>query len=82
MEVPLETLGSEAARRRLPELLDRALQGEQTVIQRHGVPVAALVPLEQRQSRPSTLLNLRGSGKGCWSGDAAHLVDALRDEWG
>lgn len=77
----METLGSEAARRRLPELLDRAERGEQTVIQRHGVPVAAIVPLAQRQSRPSSLLNLRGSGKGCWSGDAARVVDALRDEW-
>jgi|688.fasta_scaffold133193_4 prevent-host-death family protein len=77
----METVGSESARRRLPELLDRAQRGEQTLIQRHGVPVAALVPLDQRQSRVSSLINLRGSGKGCWSGDAAEHVHALRDEW-
>ncbi|MEB3353558.1 MAG: type II toxin-antitoxin system prevent-host-death family antitoxin, partial [Cyanobacteriota bacterium] len=43
----VEALGSEAARRRLPELLERARRGEPTVIQKHGVAVAALVPLQQ-----------------------------------
>jgi len=79
----METLGSEAARRRLPELLERARRGEQTVIQRHGVPVAALVPLSQRvQSGRQALLALRGSGRGCWQQEASEVVDALRREWG
>jgi prevent-host-death family protein len=78
----METLGSEAARRRLPELLDRAQRGEQTLIQRHGVTVAALVPLDQRQLSRRSLLSLRGSGRGCWSGDAAQHIDELRSEWG
>lgn len=78
----METLGSEAARQRLPELLERARQGHQTVIQRHGVPVAALVPLEQcRQSHGVSLLALRGSGQGCWQQDAGELMEALRQEW-
>jgi len=78
----METLGSEAARRRLPELLERARRGEQTVIQRHGVPVAALVPLTQRvQPGHQSLLALRGSGRGCWQQEASQVVDALRQEW-
>lgn len=78
----MESLGSEAARRRLPELLERARRGEQTVIQRHGVPVAALVPLSQRlQSGKQALLALRGSGRGCWPQDACDVVEALRQEW-
>ncbi|MFO7630399.1 MAG: type II toxin-antitoxin system prevent-host-death family antitoxin [Prochlorococcaceae cyanobacterium] len=78
----METLGSEAARQRLPELLDRARRGEQTVIQKHGVPVAALVPLDQRlQPHPTSLLALRGSGRGCWPEDGAQQVEALRQEW-
>jgi prevent-host-death family protein len=41
----MDPVGVEAARRRLPELLDRAAAGERTVISRHGHPVAALVPV-------------------------------------
>ena len=79
----MESLGSEAARRRLPELLERARRGEQTVIQRHGIPVAALVPLNQRvRSGGQSLLALRGSGRGCWQQETSQVVDALRREWG
>ena len=41
-------IGAEAARRRLPELLDRAHAGESSIIKKRGIPYAALVPLEQR----------------------------------
>ena len=37
----MEPVGVEAARRRLPELLDRAAAGERTVISRHGHPLRA-----------------------------------------
>lgn len=70
-----DTLGVEAARRRLPELLSRAQAGHSTLISRHGKPVAALVPLGGRipsdpllHQRPlQALLNLQGSGKTCWA---------------
>ena len=42
---PEATFGVEAARRRLPELLERVAAGERIVIQRHRTPMAALVPL-------------------------------------
>ncbi len=68
----MDPVGVEAARRRLPELLDRAAAGERTVISRHGHPVAALVPLSEhpqrsQQRKLQTLLNLQGSGRRCWS---------------
>ena len=74
-----ETLGVEEARRRLPELLSRAQTGATTLISRHGRPVAALTPLGGRipadpmlrQRRLQALLNLKGSGKDCWTGKAA-----------
>lgn len=62
-----ESLGVQEARRRLPELLSRAEAGEQLVINRNGQPVAALVPLHQRQvPQRRRLLELRGSGRGYW----------------
>lgn len=77
-----ETLGVEEARRRLPELLSRAQTGATTLISRHGRPVAALTPLGGRipadpmlrQRRLQALLNLKGSGKDCWTGKAAPAV--------
>lgn len=80
--IPDETLGVEEARRRLPELLSRAQTGSTTLISRHGRPVAALTPLGGRipadpmlrQRRLQALLNLKGSGKDCWTGPAAPAV--------
>lgn len=62
-----ETLGVQKAWRDLPELLSRAEVGEQLVNNRHGQPVAALVPLDQRQVPQRRLrLGLRGSGRRYW----------------
>jgi len=73
-------LGVEEARRRLPELLERAASGEEFVIQRHKKPMAALVPLGgQRLSDPlrhqrqiQSLMALQGSGRGCWDPNQRH----------
>ncbi len=78
----MEALGSEAARQRLSELLERARRGEPTVIQKHGVAVAALVPIEQMPPRRRARVgSLRGTGTGCWGDDAAGFVEQLRREW-
>ena len=63
----MDTLGVLEARKRFPELLDRAHGGEETLISRHGHPVAALVPLWRRH-RPQrqALIALKGSGRDCW----------------
>ncbi|MEA5415437.1 type II toxin-antitoxin system Phd/YefM family antitoxin [Synechococcus sp. BA-132 BA5] len=62
----MDTLGVLEARKRFPELLDRAHGVEETLISRHGHPVAALVPLWRRH-RPQrqALIGLKGSGRAC-----------------
>jgi antitoxin (DNA-binding transcriptional repressor) of toxin-antitoxin stability system/predicted nucleic acid-binding protein len=77
---PDTTLGVEEARRRLPELLERAAAGERFVIQRHRTPMAALVPLagraptdpRRRQQQVQSLMALQGSGRGCWDPNQRH----------
>ncbi len=74
--MPDTTMGVEAARRRLPELLERAAAGERIVIQLHRTPMAALVPLagraptdpllRHRQRQIQSLMALQGSCRGCW----------------
>jgi len=65
--VALHNLGVLEARQRFKELLRRAHEGEETVIHRHGQPLAALVPLHQHL-RPlrQSLTALRGTGRDCW----------------
>ncbi len=63
----MDTLGVLEARKRFPELLDRAHGGEETLISRHGHPVAALVPLWRRhRAQRQALIALKGSGRACW----------------
>jgi len=73
-------LGVEEARRRLPELLERAAGGEEFVIQRHKKPMAALVPLGghppkdplRRQRQIQSLMVLQGSGRHYWDPNQRH----------
>ena len=77
----METTGAEEARKRLPQILARAHRdGTVTIVTRHGVPYAAIVPVSQVVREAPTLLSLRGSARGCY-GDVARYVDRLRDEW-
>ncbi len=63
----MDTFGVLEARKRFPELLDRAHGGEETLISRHGHPVAALVPLWRRhRAQRQALIALKGSGRDCW----------------
>lgn len=41
------------AKNTLPKLINRALQGEEVVITRHGKPVAEIKPLKQQPSAPA-----------------------------
>ena len=60
----MDTLGVEEARRRLPELLTKAEAGEHTIIKRHGNPVAALVPVDQRPAaQRRSVFSLREIGR-------------------
>lgn len=79
----MQKIGSEAARRQLPELLDRAHSGEPTLIMKRGEPYAVLASPDQCQI-PSTqagLLALRGSGAGLWGEAPGETVATLREEW-
>ena len=75
--------GAEEARSQLPALLDAAEEGRSTVITRHGLPVAAIVPIAAYSAavRQQSLLAVAGSGRGLWGKDSARTLRKLRDEW-
>jgi len=83
LEVAVEKVGSEAARRRLPALLEQAHQGRASVIMKRGKPYAVLASLEQCciTATGAGLLALRGSGQGLWGKTPSVAVAAMRDEW-
>jgi len=50
-------VGAYEAKTRLSQLIDRAAQGEEIIITKHGVPVAALVPVAgARQKDPQAAI--------------------------
>ncbi len=73
--------GAEEARKKLPELLDRArTEGLVTIVRKRGVPCAAIVPLSHlRQNDVKCLTSLRGSAKGLY-GDVADYIEGER-QW-
>jgi prevent-host-death family protein len=72
------------AKNKLPELIDRALKGEDVVITRHGRPVVELKPIPKPVQRvtPEALdwLAARRVGRKNISEDAGTLVSKMRDE--
>ena len=72
------------AKNRLPELIDRALEGEDIVITRHGRPVVELKAIP-RQAKPVTPADLdwlaaRRVGRKLPDEDAGTFVSRMRDE--
>ena len=72
------------AKNRLPELIDRAIEGEDVIITRHGRPVAELRAIPEAP-RPMTAADLdwlaeRRKGRGSGTIDAATLVRQMRDD--
>ena len=65
-------VGSYEAKTHLPRLLDRVARGERITITKHGVPVAMLVPVENRSkmSRQEAVEAMRAFRKG-------HRLDGL-----
>jgi prevent-host-death family protein len=47
----MASVGAFEAKTHLSELLDRVARGERITITRHGVPVAILVPVEQKENK-------------------------------
>ena len=74
--------GAEEARRKLPELIDRAQRdGTVTIVTKRGVPCAAIVPLSHlKRGRARKLTSLRGSAAGCY-GNVPEYIDKTRRSW-
>jgi prevent-host-death family protein len=75
--------GAEEARNQLPELLTAAQHGRQTIITRHGRPVAILAPISGsgQTNAQRSLLPLSGTGRGLYGRDSQVTPRNLRDEW-
>jgi prevent-host-death family protein len=72
------------AKKRLPELIDRALKGESVVITRHGRPIAELKPIPQPAQKVSAAaldwLAARRVGAKPADEDAGAFVSRMRDD--
>jgi prevent-host-death family protein len=72
------------AKNKLPQLIDRALRGEDVVITRHGHPVAELKPIPKKVGpiTPEALdwLAARRLKRVKVAEDAGTLVSRMRDE--
>ncbi len=77
----MTTVSVADAKARLSELLDRASQGEEVVITRHGKPVARLVPTE-RPRKPIDIEALRAftASMPRQSECAGDFIRRMRDE--
>lgn len=74
-------VGAYEAKTHLPSLLERAAKGERITITKHGVPVAALVPVSQtRRPTARTAEALRRFRRGRTLGELAlrDLIDTGR----
>ena len=67
----VETINIAAAKARLPELVERAANGEEIILARNGRPKAKLVPIANRKKY------VFGSGKGKWRGVSRVLAAPL-----
>jgi prevent-host-death family protein len=58
----MSRVGAYEAKTKLANLLERVAEGEHITITKHGVPVATLSPVPERERRPATevIAELRG----------------------
>ena len=81
MQDMTQTAGVKEVRINLAAILRAANRdGTVTVVTKHGVPYAAIVPVSKAVAQGPKFGALRGSARGCF-GDAAKFVDRLRSEW-
>jgi len=59
-------VGAYEAKTKLANLLERVAEGEHITITKHGVPVATLAPVRDRERRPTAevIADLRGFRRG------------------
>lgn len=76
-----KALGTEEARKRFAELIERAERGGVALIARRGKLAAAIVPPGRAAApRGPSLTSLRGTGKGLWGRSVRRYLSKLRDE--
>ena len=77
------TTGAEEARKQLPALVAAAAQGRTTIITKHGIAVAAVVPADSitPSKKQAPITSLEGTGRGLWGKASNKMVSKLRDEW-
>jgi prevent-host-death family protein len=83
MERGMGEVGAFDAKNRLGQLLDAAERGEETVITRHGRPVARLVPAERgfdRAAAQAALRRLRARAAAVQPAVSLEEILARRDE--
>lgn len=79
----MSTYSVAEAKNQLSSLIDRALNGEDVVITRHGQPVAEIrgIPSPPRRVTPADIEWLRAHRvPSCAKEDAGALVSKMRDE--
>ena len=79
----MNAIGAFDAENRLGQLLDAAERGQETVITRHGRPVARLVPAAQgpdRDAARAAIARLRARGAALRPGVSLDEILARRDE--
>lgn len=69
-----EIVNIAAAKARLPELVERAANGEEIILARNDKPKAKLVPIERKKKY------VYGAGRGKWKGVEAVLDRRLPDD--
>jgi prevent-host-death family protein len=84
--MPMNHLGLEQCRIKLPAIAALAHAGSPSIITRHGKPYAALVSVQTLEKasttkRKTSLLALAGTGQGLWGDSPGKTIAALRDEW-
>ena len=62
----MSRIGAYEAKTKLANLLERVAEGEHITITKHGMPVATLSPVPDRQQRPAAdvIADLRGFRRG------------------
>ena len=78
----MESVGSFEAKTHLAQPLERAAQGEEFTITKHGKPVARLVPIVTAPPRPDVrqvIEELKAFSKGNTLGEGTGIRDLIED---
>jgi prevent-host-death family protein len=77
----MQKVGAFEAKTHLAKLLSRVARGERIVIEKHGVPVAVLAPVEAARKRPAgeTIARIRKFRSGHRLGSGLSLREMIED---